>query len=377
MPRKPQPQSRPTVGIIGLGFMGKMHFEVYQKTQTAKVGAISDLDPRRLAGDWSSISGNISGAGGSKAGLAGVSTYADWRDLLADPAIGVVDITLPTPMHAEVAVEAMKAGKDVICEKPIARTSADAKRMLEVARRSGRRLFVAHCIRFWPSYAEAARLVGSGVHGKVLAATFRRNSALPLASYRNWLQDPIASGACALDLHIHDTDFVQFCFGAPASVSSRGTGFAKGRIDHIQTVYGYEDDRLVTAEGSWEHAPGFPFFMGFVIDFAQGTLRGDASSLTFFPRDGGVQEIPLQPEDGYTLELTHFMDCLAQGIPSNVVTPESALESLRLVEAEIRSATLGRTVPFKPVGARLRKPRANAVPGKTSERPQSRVRRSR
>src|SRR5512137_983827 len=127
------------IGIVGLGFMGRMHFETYGKMKNAKVTAICDVDPKKRSGDWSGIAGNI-GAKGKKTSLAGIRVYSRLADMLKDPAVDVVGVALPTNQHADAAVAALKAGKDVVCEKPMAINSAAAARMVKAARKARRKL---------------------------------------------------------------------------------------------------------------------------------------------------------------------------------------------------------------------------------------------
>ncbi|MDX2109706.1 MAG: Gfo/Idh/MocA family oxidoreductase [Verrucomicrobiota bacterium] len=331
------------IGLVGLGFMGKMHFETYQRTGIARVVALCDSDPKKLEGDWSGIAGNI-GARGSKVDLSGIAVTTELEQLLKNPAVTVVDITLPTALHEAAVIAALKAGKDVICEKPMARTSSAARRMLKTAKSMGRRLYIAQCIRFWPTYAKAYELVRSECYGALLSAEFHRECSTPMGSHQNWLQAADQSGACALDLHIHDTDFILHCFGKPQAVTSRGMGFSPGRLDHIVTTYEYPGAPLVLAEGAWEHAADYPFAMYFVINFAKGTLRGDHASLVYYDRAGGKVSIPVESGDGYEAELRHFIDCISRKVDSPVVSSESAMESLRIVEAEMASAFKGRRV---------------------------------
>lgn len=332
------------IGIVGLGFMGKMHFDTYGRMKDAKVVAICDVDPKKRSGDWSGIRGNI-GGGGRRVNLEGVRGYADLRAMLTDPAVDVVDITLPTYLHARAAIAAFRAGKHVICEKPLAIDSREASAMVAAAKRARRRLFVAQCIRFWPQYAVARDIVRSGKWGSVLTAAFRRFSSTPRWSWRGWLMDPRRSGLAALDLHIHDADFVLHTFGKPRSVTCAGGGLTRGRMDHILASYEYGGGKLVTAEGAWEFAAGFPFSMTFTIAMEKATLTmGPDLKLLLHRVKGGTIEIKAPAGDGYGHELAHFVSCIRKNLASPVVSPESALESVKLVEAEIRSARSRRSV---------------------------------
>ena len=107
------------VGIAGLGFMGMIHYLSYQKVRGARVAAICEQDRKRLTGDWRDIKGNF-GPAGEQMDLSGVATYDDLDAMLDDPAIDMVDITLPPALHAEIACKALRKGKHVFCEKPMA-----------------------------------------------------------------------------------------------------------------------------------------------------------------------------------------------------------------------------------------------------------------
>lgn len=334
------------VGVVGMGGMGNFHFKAYGGIEGAEVVAVCDIDPEKLSGSGG-VEINI-GGGGPGPDLSKVRKYSKHQDLLADPGVDVVDITLPTYLHAPVAIAALKAGKHVISEKPMAIDSRAAKRMAAAAKKAKRQIFIAHCIRFWPVYAKAREIVRSREHGRVLSATFRRLSSTPLWSWQGWLQDPKKSGLCALDMHIHDSDFILYCFGKPDSVLSCMTGFKKGRADHIVTCYDYGDGKLVTAEGAWLYAQGSDFEMSFAIAMEKATLScGKDLKLMLYPVEGKAREIAVPAGDGYEHELRHFVDCIATGKRSQVVSPESAVQSVKLVECEVQSARRKRPVKVK------------------------------
>ncbi len=334
------------IGIVGMGGMGNFHFRAYDGIKGAKVVAICDVDPKKLSGKGG-VEINI-GAGGKGPDFSSVRKYSAPEELLADPEVEVVDITLPTFLHAPVAIAAMKAGKHVITEKPMAIDSKEAKKMAAVAKKTKRRLFIAHCIRFWPAYVKARDIVRSKKYGRVISATFRRVSSTPLWSWQGWLQDPKKSGLCALDMHIHDTDFILYCFGKPESVSSTMGGFKKGRADHIVTSYDYGDGKLVTAEGAWLYARGSKFEMTFAIAMEKASLScGPDMKLMLYPIKGKAKEIKVRAGDGYEHELRHFVDCITKGKKSDVVSPESAIQSVKIVECEVTSARKRRPVKVK------------------------------
>ena len=332
------------VGMVGIGFMGKVHFDAWQRTKGARVSAICDIDPKKRSGNWSGIGGNIGGAG-KKTDLRGIRVYSDAIQLFSDPSIDAVDLTLPTYLHASFAIRALQAGKHVICEKPMAINSSEAARMASAAKRSGKMLFIAHCIRFWPHYAVLRDIIRSRRYGKVISAAFRRVSSSPTWSWQNWIQDPKKSGLAALDLHIHDADFILHVFGKPRTVTSSYAGLKRGRMDHIHTAYGYADGQMVSAEGAWEYAPKYPFAMSFTVAMEGGTLNMTPDlSLKLYLKNGGTKAVAVPAGDGYSLELAHFAECIRKNRPSDTVSPESAMASVKLVECEVKSALGGKAV---------------------------------
>ncbi len=141
--------------------------------------------------------------------------------MLADGSFDAVDVCLPTDMHPAVVTAALTAGFDVFCEKPLARTAAAADALAAAARSSGRLVAAGHCVRHWPAYAEASRIVASGRHGAPRYAELTRLSAPPTWSAGGWLADPARSGNAALDLHVHDADMVLQLFGPPVPCAPR------------------------------------------------------------------------------------------------------------------------------------------------------------
>src|SRR5580704_8960056 len=121
------------IGVVGIGFMGMIHYMAYQKVAGAKVVALCSRDPKKLAGDWTTIQGNF-GPRGTEMDLSGHARYTDVAELLADPAVDLVDLCVPNDEHARLAILALEAGKHVLVEKPIALTNADADRMVAAAR---------------------------------------------------------------------------------------------------------------------------------------------------------------------------------------------------------------------------------------------------
>src|SRR5262245_29222296 len=127
------------IGIVGIGFMGRIHYLASQRLSGARVTAVCSRDPAKLAGDWRSTRGNFGPEPGT-VDLSGGKKYAALADLLADTEIDLIDVCTVTDQHAPMALAALKAGKHVLVEKPIALSPADADALLAAAGAAGKLL---------------------------------------------------------------------------------------------------------------------------------------------------------------------------------------------------------------------------------------------
>src|SRR5918997_6218617 len=157
------------IGIVGIGFMGMIHYLAARGLTGGRVTALCSRDPKKLAGDWTGIQGNF-GPRGTQMDLSGHSRHADIAGLLADPQVDLVDLCVPNDEHARLALRALEAGKHVLVEKPIALTTAEADTMVAASRSSGKLLMVGHVLPFFPEFRYAANIVQSGRYGILRAA---------------------------------------------------------------------------------------------------------------------------------------------------------------------------------------------------------------
>ncbi|HEX2971567.1 MAG TPA: Gfo/Idh/MocA family oxidoreductase [Tepidisphaeraceae bacterium] len=337
------------VGVIGLGMMGVTHLDVYSRRTDARVVAVADVDPARRSGK-ALAAGNVPGQAQGGFDYASAAQYADGMELIRDPQVEVVDVCLATPLHRRFAVAAMEAGKHVLVEKPLARTSADAAAIADAAQKAGVIAMPAMCMRFWPGWTWLKSAIVERRYGNVLAAHFRRLASHPGGPFYT---NGAASGGAALDLHIHDVDFIQYCFGAPRSVSSRGYSNISGATDHMLTAYHYDNIPLVTAEGSWNMQAGFPFQMQYIVNFEHATAVYDllaAQKLVLY-QDKQPHPIELDPAMGYEHEIAYFLQCVREKRQPTTVTLTDAANAVRIVECEVESIATGRVQPFAPLGA--------------------------
>jgi predicted dehydrogenase len=347
-------------GIVGIGLMGRGYFRILSENPHARVAAVCDTDPARLEPTWYGAVNRGSSTGTDSdsvlrmggAGLKDTTSdlpraFANWRALVKDPNIDAVAITAPTAIHSEVAVAALRAGKHVLCEKPMALTVEQCDAMLAAEAASGRTLMIDQCVRFFPQYEVIKRYVDEGRIGKVRYAGLWRLGAPPSHCKDNWMLDSRISGGALYDLHIHDVDFAQQLLGLPAQISARGCVGPSGGIDHVISTYHYADGRYASLEGGWSlHAP-FPFDFAITVHGDTGTLTWTASkglNVSYYRGQPEAQTLECRDEGGTRGVINYFIDCVRAGQPVARCTAEEARDSFALAVLEKRSIETGAPV---------------------------------
>lgn len=340
------PSEAVRVGVIGLGFMGSTHVRAYQSARDAGFGcelvAVADTKESRRRGLLDDVGGNI--AAGSDARLfdSSVRGYESGEQLIADRNVDLVSICTRTDTHVSLAMKALRAGKHVLVEKPVSLRADDIRALRDVAASSGRICMPAMCMRFWPGWDWLRARVADRLLGACVSATFHRLTSPPAWS-QEFYRDGAQSGGAIVDLHIHDADFVRFCFGDPDSLSTAGRIGDSGAVDHVTTLYRYERGNgpaHVVAEGGWDHAPGFGFTMRFTAIFDRATASYDISrgeSALLLCRDGACEPVALAPTTGYDGEVRHILSVIADGRPQADVTLDDAVAVTEMLDAERRS----------------------------------------
>ncbi len=340
-----QSAKRPVnVAVVGLGFMGVTHLRAYRQIAGVRVVAVCDPVRAPVNGVLAGVSGNVSGSDALRLG-SDVRMYRRLEDVLDDAEVELVDVCVPTPLHALQAVAALRAGKHVVCEKPLARTSAQARKIVAAARAAKGYFMPAMCMRFWPGWALLKKLAQEKTYGCILAARFRRVSAPPGWSRQSYFTGRDSGGAL-LDLHVHDTDFVQFLFGRPTRLFSTGRSRLSGAIDHVVTQYTVPGGATVYAEGSWLLTSGFS--MGYTVHFERATLDFDSArgpqALRLDEAGQSPRVVKCTGPDGYAAELQYMIEAIKTGQPPTVVTAQDGLSAVEICEAEEKSVKSKRPV---------------------------------
>jgi len=251
------------VAIIGLGFMGGMHAQIYTALPGVELVAIADSNVERTQSKIDQM--NLT-----------AKVFPNLKSLLSEIDVDVIDICVPTDQHAELAIAAAQAGKHLFIEKPLSLTLADCEAIQVAITEAGVHAQVGQCIRFWPEYVALKEFIESGKGGALKSLTFLRRASRPTYSQDDWLNKEARSGGAALDLHVHDTDFVIHLLGLPKSVYSRTTQGRSGP-DHIFTSYQY-DQVAVQTEGGWDYPEQYGLCMAFEAVFEDASVAFNSAS---------------------------------------------------------------------------------------------------
>ena len=322
------------VGLIGCGFMGAMHANCYKNIEGVEIAAIADI--RREKAEAL--------ANGTNAKI-----YGDGRELIAAGGLDIIDICLPTYLHAEYAMLAMEKVKYLFVEKPVALTAEEGRAMIEKSIATGCQIQIGQVIRFWDEYVELKKIIDSGELGAIVNANFRRISPRPDWGWQDWLLKYELSGGAAQDLHIHDIDYVLSLFGEPEKYYSvkneRGEKYS-----YVNTLMQY-DGFVVTVEGTWGLPTTHPFEATFRAVFEKGVVENAGGKFMFYD-DNGSREIKIEKKEltggvtggnisdlgGYYNELVYFCKNAKDGAPIEKAKLSDAVASLDFLLRELAFA---------------------------------------
>lgn len=315
------------IGLIGIGGMGGVHFNVYKNLKDVQVTAVADVrtDMAKEKVDDDSI--NI---------------YASLDELLASEKVDIIDICTPSYLHCELSIKALQHGVHVLSEKPMSLSAEDCEKIIAAAKQTDKFFMTAHVVRFMQPYVYLKSVIDSGELGNLVRLDMKRLSSIPLWSWDNWMRDISRSGGTPIDLSIHDIDFIQYVFGEPADVSGIYKKLSDNN-DYIVSDLIY-NNFTVSAEATWYNAE-IPFEASYFAVFQNGFIKF---------RDGKVykndKEIDLNLEntetdtginlsntDGYAAEIEYFISCIKSNTRPQLVTPESSKASIKLAERILKA----------------------------------------
>jgi predicted dehydrogenase len=325
--------------IVGFGGISRSHKRAYDALRQAgfpvNLVAICDIDPGQFS---KALAINIDGS--PKCDISAQHLYTSLDEMLEKEDFDMADICLPSYLHKEYTERLLRAGKHVLCEKPMALSSADCADMIKAARECNRKLMVGQCLRFEPLYLFLKEAIENNTFGRLKAAYFYRLSSPPHWGFEGWYRDTKRSGGAIMDLHIHDVDMVRFLFGEPGAVSAiTYDTFARWAVVNSRFMYG--DDRIIVADASWDEARSVKFSMSYRVRFEQATVKLEGGVVTVYPEEGTPYTPELPRTNRMVEQLRTFVTTILQSRGNEVNPPESAMMTVRLVEKLRESADNG------------------------------------
>jgi UDP-N-acetylglucosamine 3-dehydrogenase len=321
------------IGILGAGSMGTTHAKAFHALPGAQVRAIFSRSHEKAA---------------ALANEVGAAAFAEPYTMLDDPHIDAISNTLPTHLHEEFTIAAMKRGKHVLLEKPMALSIDSCDRITHASEETGRILMIAQVLRFWPEYVAIANLVHSLALGKPLSAAALRLSARP--RWGDWFNNPEWTGGAVLDLHVHDVDACNWLFGHPRSIYALGQRSSTGGWDQVFTLLNYGAVQA-SAEASIMLPDGQSFLYGLRVLCENGSVTLD-NRLEPHERllvyESGKQPYPLSFDEGdaYSNQAAYFINCILNGHLPQQGTPQQGRTAVSACLAARQSIETGQIIAF-------------------------------
>jgi predicted dehydrogenase len=281
------------IGIIGYGHIAEVHIENLLKFPIINVAAIFSRTNKKIQ-----ISSEI-------------PFYTDYKKMISEIDLDAVIISTPTYTHHEIACLCAEQGINIFLEKPMANTLENCDIILDSVKENKVRLFIAHVLRFWPSYGSVQKYIDEDRLnlGDIINIEGKRLTTFP---WSKWFADQQKSGGVILDLSIHDIDYALWLMGKPVSVSCTGKKINKYNMD----VYGeglikinFENDKIAKCEGSWAKPEDFQFYTYTKIQGSNDFIEFDGVQI-YNNEKWNIQN-QYNSEDGYYNQIQHFLEiCL-------------------------------------------------------------------
>lgn len=312
------------LGLIGLGFIGKVHLKNCLALKTVNVQAVADVSKKAL---------NFAREMGVK------QVFTDYHELLKQPNIDAVIISLPTYLHAPCAISAAEEGKHIFLEKPLARNPKEGMEIVSAVRRYGVKLMVGYPLRFFPEFEDAKEIMDSGMLGDIQTAHavnigagpffHRSESMIPRPVPEWWLNRGLTGGGSLLDLGSHMTNLLRWFFGKVKSIKAYlGYRFDLDLEDHATCILAFESGTIAIINVGW---------------FSQKTVIG----IELYGTTGHIQKYHRSPSrtitaiqlilgktprffKPYLKEISYFVNCINEDVQPSL-SGEDALKDLKII----------------------------------------------
>jgi len=314
------------VGIVGAGYIANAHVGAYVETPGVTVVGVADPVVAKAE--------RVARRGGAVAMTS--------IDELLDAGIDLISICTPSPTHPDLVEQAVVAGIHVLCEKPVARTYADALRIVDAARVAPGIVMIGHVSRFEPDHRRAQQIIAAGRLGELRMMSQTITSSMPGWSQDGWLSDPSQSGGPLVDLAIHSFDYLAWVNQSePVRVHAVASDTAVGPATYALATVRYANGALGLVETSWAHPTSHGFKVSTELVGADGRINWDYDGLiggVLNTDDGNSVRFDPLGNRGFVAEIGAMVEAIRTGSPSPVTASEglsalktslAALESVR------------------------------------------------
>lgn len=310
------------IALVGVGGISGAHIPAWEERRDAELVALCDIRAEQMEK------------------YKNKHCYTDFDEMLKNEEIDILDICLPTYLHAEFAIKAMNMGINVICEKPVSLNAADVARVYSTAKSNNVKFMVAQVLRFWPEYSIIKEIYDTGKYGRLLSGHMGRLGVRPKWSWDGWMMDENRSGLVPFDLHIHDLDFIVYAFGKPKEFKDYRA--RSENQDYINSIYEY-DGFFITTEAAWYDAP-YPFSANFRFQFEKALAVFENHEMTIYEKDGKIfkpvsqsgedtGDIGLPKSNAYSNEINYFADCVLSSAEPDRVKPAELETVISILKA--------------------------------------------
>lgn len=319
------------IGIIGAGHFARVHVATL-KTFGDRVRIVCYARHER-------------GKGFPEAEAAG-AVERDADDVAVSPDVDAVIVAVPNHLHRHYAEQALRAGKHVFCEKPLAMTLPDADAVIAAAADAGRVLKVGHLTRFMPLYMTVADILGSGRLGQPVAV-YASRMHIGGGANRSWRMDREMGGGVVFDLLVHDFDLLNWYVGPPSRVVARGRRHVRGGYEYATAIFTYASGALAVAEGGYILRPPGGLRSTLRVVGEKGHIEVDTTNkeapIHLFEEGTPETVVPVQQVGGLPGELAEFFDTI-DGKPESKLLLNDARMAVACAAAVVRAADTGEEV---------------------------------
>jgi UDP-N-acetylglucosamine 3-dehydrogenase len=325
------------IAVLGAGEMGKAHLSAYASDERVEIAGVASRTSSTAKG---------------VANMFEIDSSTDPMKYILDDSVDAIDIATPTVLHKRCAEAALRNGKHVFVESPMALDVSEAESMAEVADQSDRILMVAENGRFVPERVKIKSMAREEELGR------------PLGLYASVLTRPYwegrdfaSFGEPILEKMIHDFDFFNWVIEQPVIVQCLGAEGNSGAVErafvHLWTAEG--------VHGALELNAGmpasYPYLSHLRIQFEDGVVEsearlsssGPAISLTSYPNSGAAQEMAVGNESAFKEECSYFVSCIERKADPAFLGPRNAIKALQVAQASRESYRIGKAVTIRPM----------------------------